>query len=29
MRPDLLVPNTRHVGIAVYRVTSTKLTKLY
>ena len=29
MRPGLLVPNTRHAGIAVYRVTSTKLKTLY
>ena len=29
MRPSLLVPNTRHAGIAVYRVTSTKLKTLY
>ena len=28
MRPGLLVPNTRHAGIAVYRVTSTKLKTL-
>ena len=29
MRPDLLVPNTRHAGIAVYRVASTNLVTLY
>ena len=29
MRPDLLVPNTRHAATLVYRVASTKLTTLY
>ena len=29
MRPDLLVPNTRYAGIAVYRVASTNLKTLY
>ena len=29
MRPGLLVPNTRHAGIAVYRVASTNLVTLY